>query len=125
MLTAVSVQPTTEPGVVVDDGLYFYTERDTVKARNLRADPRVVIHLESGDDVVIVRGTAELLGAPRDRPDLIAAFAAKYSDPSDVQYVPAETDLLNEFYAVRPATAMLWLLDAYDSSQRRWTAPPT
>jgi len=111
-------------GVVVGEELYFYTERDTVKARNMRADPRIVIHLESADDVVIVRGAAELLGAPRERPDLIAAFAVKYPDPGDAQYLPAETDVLNEFYAVRPRTAMVWLLDAYESSQRRWTAPP-
>ena len=49
-------------GAVMNDTLYLYSERRTVKARNLAADPRVVLHLESAEDVVIVRGTAEDLG---------------------------------------------------------------
>lgn len=51
-------------GVVTDDVLYLYTERRTLKSRNLAADPRVVVHLEDAEDVVIVRGTAEDLGTP-------------------------------------------------------------
>ncbi len=42
-------------GVVISDVLYLYSERLTRKARNLAADPRLVVHLESADDVVIVR----------------------------------------------------------------------
>ena len=55
-------------GVVTGQTLYLYSERSTVKARNIAADPRVVVHLESGDDVVIVRGTAEDLGSPASVP---------------------------------------------------------
>lgn len=51
-------------GVVINRTLYLYSERRTVKARNLAADPRVVVHLGSAEDVVIVRGTAEDLGTP-------------------------------------------------------------
>ena len=51
-------------GVVTGETLYLYSERSTVKARNLAADPRVVVHLESGEDVLIIRGTAEDLGPP-------------------------------------------------------------
>jgi nitroimidazol reductase NimA-like FMN-containing flavoprotein (pyridoxamine 5'-phosphate oxidase superfamily) len=40
-------------GVVTGQTLYLYSERRTVKARNLADDPRVVVHLESGEDVVI------------------------------------------------------------------------
>ena len=49
-------------GVVIRGTLYLYSERRTVKARNLAADPRVVVHLESAEDVVIVRGTAVDMG---------------------------------------------------------------
>jgi hypothetical protein len=48
--------------------LYLYSERRAVKARNLAADPRVVVHLESGEDVVIVRGAAQDLGTPARSP---------------------------------------------------------
>ena len=51
-------------GAVTAGTLYLYSERSTVKARNLAIDPRVVIHLESGEDVLIVHGVAEDLGPP-------------------------------------------------------------
>jgi pyridoxamine 5'-phosphate oxidase-like protein len=49
-------------GVVTGQALHLYSERRTVKARNLAADSRLVVHVESGEDVLIVRGTAEDLG---------------------------------------------------------------
>lgn len=109
-------------GAVLDEVFYFFTEDTTLKARNLTRDPRLVVHLESGDDVVIVRGVAELLGRPAAHPEIIAAFAAKYDRADDPQYLPTATDVLNVFYAVRPENAMMWLLDAYEN-QRRWVAP--
>jgi len=36
----------------------------------------VVVHLESGEDVVIVAGTAEDLGAPAGVPEVVAALSA-------------------------------------------------
>jgi pyridoxamine 5'-phosphate oxidase-like protein len=64
-------------GVVTGGTLYLYSERHTVKARNLATDPRVVVHLESGEDVVIVRGTAADLGAPGQVPEVVAALSEK------------------------------------------------
>jgi PPOX class probable F420-dependent enzyme len=110
-------------GVVLGEVLFFFTEQDTVKARNLAGDPRVVIHSESGDDVLIVRGTARVVGRPREHPGVIEAFAAKYTAPGDAQYLPAAGDRVNEIYAVSPTSAMTWELDAYEGSQRRWAAP--
>ena len=52
-------------GVVTGGTLYLYSERRTVKARNLAADPRVVVHLESGEDVVIVRAPPRTWALPR------------------------------------------------------------
>jgi PPOX class probable F420-dependent enzyme len=108
-------------GVVAGRTLYFYSERRTVKARNLAADPRIVVHLESGDDVVIVRGTAEDLGAPAQVPEVVAALAAKYTGDGDKQYLPDADPDFDVLYALRPQSAMMWRLAGYDSSQRRWT----
>lgn len=46
---------------------------------HLPADLRMVMHLESGEDVVIVRGAAEDLGAPVGVLEVGAAQAAKYT----------------------------------------------
>jgi Pyridoxamine 5'-phosphate oxidase len=47
-------------GFWIDDALYFGTARSTRKARNLAHNSAAVVHLESGDDVVIVEGNALL-----------------------------------------------------------------
>jgi PPOX class probable F420-dependent enzyme len=108
-------------GVVTGETLYLYSERSTVKARNLAADPRVVVHLESGEDVLIVRGVAEDLGNPAQVPPVIAALAAKYTRPEDRQYLPSTDPDFDVVYALRPRSAMAWRLDDYAASQRRWS----
>ena len=121
--TARSGAPHAAPvwGAVAAGTLYFYTERSTVKARNLAADPRVVIHLESGEDVLIVHGVAEDLGAPADVPAVVAALSAKYTRPEDRQYLPEADPDFDVVYALRPRSAMAWRLDDYEASQRRWS----
>lgn len=121
--TARSGAPHAAPvwGVVVDWTLYLYSERSTVKARNLAADPRVVIHLESGEDVLIVHGVAEDLGPPGQVPAVVAALSAKYDRPEDRPYLPEADPDFNVVYALRPRSAMAWTLDDYEASQRRWS----
>src|SRR2546425_1061199 len=48
-------------GLWLDDAVWFSTDRASRKGRNLLASPTVVVHLESGDDVVILEGEAELV----------------------------------------------------------------
>jgi len=109
-------------GVVVGQTLYLYSERRTVKARNLAADPRVVVHLESGEDVVIVRGTVQDLGTPAQVPDVVAALSAKYTGQDDRQYLPDADPDFDVVYAISPHSAMMWRLADYEASQRRWTS---
>jgi nitroimidazol reductase NimA-like FMN-containing flavoprotein (pyridoxamine 5'-phosphate oxidase superfamily) len=45
-------------GFWCNGAIYFGTARDSRKWRNLEANPKVVVHLESGDDVVVVEGVA-------------------------------------------------------------------
>ena len=109
-------------GAVTGETLYLYSERSTVKARNLAADPRAVIHLESAEDVLIVRGVAEDLGTPAMVPTVVAALAAKYTRPEDQQYLPDRDPDFDVVYALRPQSALAWRLDDYAASQRRWSA---
>lgn len=109
-------------GVVTGSTLYLYSERRTVKARNLAADPRLVLHLESAEDVVIVRGTAEDMGTPAQVPDVVTALSAKYISEADRQYLPDADPSFDIVYAVRPQSAIMWRLADYEGSQRRWTS---
>jgi hypothetical protein len=111
-------------GVVEGETLYLYTERATVKARNLAGDPRLVVHLESGDDVLIVRGTAEDLGPPSAVPFVVTALTRKYTSPADRGFLPDADPSFDVVYAVRPRSARAWRLDDYEGSQRRWPALP-
>lgn len=66
-------------GVWVDNALYFdgiYTAR---WARNLAVNPAASVHLESGNDVVIVDGTFDEVVTDADLADrIIASWTAKY-----------------------------------------------
>lgn len=66
-------------GVWVAGALYFDGHPRTRWARNIAANPAVCIHLESGDDVVILDGLAEDITT--DEPlgqRILDAWAAKY-----------------------------------------------
>jgi nitroimidazol reductase NimA-like FMN-containing flavoprotein (pyridoxamine 5'-phosphate oxidase superfamily) len=79
--------------------IYFGTESRSVKARNLRANPRVAAALEEGAHPVICEGTAKQF--PKPWPDaLLAAFMAKY-----------EWDLTQEhqYHDVWEITPVKWL----------------
>ncbi len=58
-------------GVWLDETLYFGGGPDTRRSRNLDANPHLVIHLESGDDVVIIEGVAEKLTEANADPELL------------------------------------------------------
>jgi Pyridoxamine 5'-phosphate oxidase len=108
-------------GVVTQETLHFYSKRKTVKARNLAADPRAVVHLESGEEVMIVYGLLDDVGTPAEAPRVVAALAAKYTRPEDQQYLPSNDPDFDVVYALRPRSAMAWRLDDYTASQRRWS----
>jgi nitroimidazol reductase NimA-like FMN-containing flavoprotein (pyridoxamine 5'-phosphate oxidase superfamily) len=107
-------------GAVVGEDLYFFSERRTAKARYIAANPQVVVHLESAEDVVIVHGRLEDVGVPQQHPDVLLALGAKYSSPEDAQYLPSADPDFDVLWRLLPDRAMLWRLDDYDASQARW-----
>jgi fermentation-respiration switch protein FrsA (DUF1100 family) len=108
-------------GASLDGTLYLYTRSATVKARNVRLDPRVVLHLESGVEVLIVHGTLAHLGHPRGRPDVLDAFAARYTEPDEVPFLPSVDPAFDVLYALEPSSAITWSLPDTDASTRRWS----
>jgi PPOX class probable F420-dependent enzyme len=102
-------------GVWQDERLLFSTSRASQKGRNLARDPRVVVHLESGDEVVILEGVAEELTEADQLAQFAEAYDAKYHFRPDVR------DQMNVTYAVRPKAAFGWLERDFPGGATRWT----
>lgn len=109
-------------GVVVEGCLHCYTSRSTTKARNLARDPRVVVHLEDGGDVLIVHGRFVDLGRPADHPEVVRAFATKYHEPDEVPFLPSSDPGFDVLYRLEPSRALRWSLPDTEASTRRWVA---
>jgi nitroimidazol reductase NimA-like FMN-containing flavoprotein (pyridoxamine 5'-phosphate oxidase superfamily) len=73
--------------VYVQGKIYFDGSPETRHARNIARNSQVVIHLESGEDVVIVEGTAKALARPL--PELARQIAQAYTQKyADRGYAP-------------------------------------
>jgi hypothetical protein len=102
-------------GVWHEAALWFGTGRVSVKGRNLARQPRALVHLESGDDVVILEGRA----APADDAAAFAAYAAKYAMPASADSfaaLPQEGAL----YRFMPERAQAWLESSFVQSAARF-----
>ena len=84
-----------------DGKLYVSTEPGSVKSRNVRRNPQVVLALEDGAHPVICEGKAQLLEQPWPE-DLLAAFLNKYEWDlnTETQY--------NQVIEVRPEKWLSW-----------------
>jgi len=109
-------------GIVVDHGLCFYSERSTIKARNLRNNPRVLVHLESASDVLIVHGTTVDIGHPMQHDELLLAFDSKYDQPDETPFLPSSNSSFDVMYSLMPLRAIAWSLPDTEASTRRWRA---
>jgi hypothetical protein len=102
-------------GFWIDHTLYFGTARSTRKALNLAHNPAISVHLESGDDVVILEGkTAEV--ELSDKPTLTkldAASRKKYKMP--LMLVPESV-----FFSVRPRVVLAWTENDFPNNATRW-----
>jgi nitroimidazol reductase NimA-like FMN-containing flavoprotein (pyridoxamine 5'-phosphate oxidase superfamily) len=104
-------------GFWMDGALYFGTARDSRKSRNLSHNPAISIHLESGDDVVILEGTATEVD-PNDKPTfkkLDAASRAKYNMP-----MAAPPGGESVVYRVRPHVVLAWTEKDFPNNATRW-----
>ena len=102
----------------VDETFYFGMGPRSVKARNLAANPALVVHLESGDDVVVLEGVAELISAldPALFERIADQYAAKYNG-----FRPEPPSAETPFVALRCRVAFGWLETDFVRSATRWT----
>ena len=76
-------------GVYLDGRFYYDGSPETRHARNIVKNPNVTLHLESGNDVVIMEGTSR----PASKPDpelaqrLSAAFIVKSMDVTTMRWL--------------------------------------
>jgi nitroimidazol reductase NimA-like FMN-containing flavoprotein (pyridoxamine 5'-phosphate oxidase superfamily) len=96
-------------GVCVDGELYFGTSPESRKGRNLARDPRLVVHTESGDEVVVLEGTVQVLAALPG--EVAAAYEAKYD------WRPASEGL---WYVVRPRVGYAFLERDFTGTATRY-----
>jgi hypothetical protein len=101
-------------GAWVDGALYFdgYYEK-TRWGRNLMANPRIVVSIESGSYAIMLKGVAELVNVPPDTFSRVSdSFAARYKG-----YRPPTSEGM---FAVRPRLAFAWDNDKYSATATRW-----
>jgi PPOX class probable F420-dependent enzyme len=99
-------------GVWVDETFYHGGGPRTRKARNLARNPHVAVHLESGDDVVIIEGTVDMLTP--DNAD--RALLERIDDAYEAKYGMRHGTPL---WALRPTVAFGW--SNYLTDITRWT----
>ncbi len=97
-------------GVWVEDVLYFGGGPETGWSRTLAKNPQVSVHLESGEDVVIVEGTVGRITDPADprATPLDDAYEAKYHTRHGVP-----------FWVLQPRVAFAWT--SFPDDATRWT----
>ena len=100
-------------GVWFDDHIYFVTKRASKKARNLLRNPKVAIHLESGDDVVSFHGVVVEVDDPERLTQIAVVYATKYNGDEIYPDIEVVFELL-------PHLAFTWLESNYHQTATRW-----
>lgn len=106
-------QPQAAPvwGIWVEEQFYFSTARHSRKGRNLADNPQLVLHLESGDEVVILEGVVEEVSPGAWFDHLDRTYFAKYQVHLTQQ---------NPVYRLVAETAFAWREEDFPTSATRW-----
>jgi pyridoxine/pyridoxamine 5'-phosphate oxidase len=99
-------------GLWLGGAVVFSTDPDSTKARNFTARPEAVIHLESGDEVVVLEGRIEAM----DRallPEFVRRYEKKYS------FRPSESETAG-VYQLRPERVLAWREKDFPTSATRF-----
>ena len=110
-------------GIWLENACYFST--GSLAALNLATQPAITLHLESGDEVVILEGVAEKLENASLLAQVVALYNQKYHWKLDPEQLPGP------FYRVCPHLVLGWLSDptgldggsAFHGTATRWRFP--
>lgn len=105
-------------GVWLDDAFYFSSGAQSRKARNLAANPNIVVCPENGDEAVSLEGAVEKVSDPATLKRFVEAYNPKYSWDLKVETVLD----LGPIFAVRPRK-VLGFVDTpgeFTGSATRW-----
>lgn len=101
-------------GLWLDETFVFSTSRRSRKGRNVSRRPQAVVHLESGDQTVILEGRVREV---RD-----AALLARYADAYHAKYRfrPDPGDGKNVTHALNARVGFAWRERDFPKSATRW-----
>jgi PPOX class probable F420-dependent enzyme len=103
-------------GLWHEGAFYFSSAPDSRKARNLVANPAVTVHLESGDEVVVVEGVADQESDEELLRRLGDDYSRKYA--FDVTFTGGRP-----LVVVRPGVAYAWVEQDFPKTATRFTFP--
>ena len=98
-------------GIWIDNAFIFVTDTNSFKARNIRRDPSAAVHLESGDEVVILEGSFDEVPPT---PEMVSEYERKY-DISPVGVSDSEG-----VYRLRPDKVLAWTESDFPKNATRW-----
>ena len=102
-------------GAWVDGSLYFGTDKNSVKARNIARDDRVVVHLDSGDETVIFEGRVVQARASEEQ---LKKISKRYVDKYELE--PQLEDSGDLLLRLIPRRVMAWLERDYPATATYW-----
>jgi hypothetical protein len=100
-------------GIWSDLSFIFSSDPASRKGRAIAAGSPCQMHLESGDDVVIVSGRIEMLPA-----DMLLKFLDAYEEKYGVLIDPADPS--SAIYRLIPERAMTWIERDFQQTAARW-----
>ncbi len=112
-------RPHTMPvwGVWLHDRFLFSTSPDSRKARNLRENPQVAVHIEDSDAAIVIEGRAREIGDTTQLLAFLDAYNPKYAWNFTLDQVS------HGVFAVSPERAFAWLgsdTETFGGTATRW-----
>jgi general stress protein 26 len=102
-------------GIWAEGAFYFSTGGDSVKGRNLAANPAICVHLESGDDTVILEGVVERVTDTALLQRLDEVYYSKY----EFHLWESNSDS-SPIYRLVPSVAFAWSEKNFTTDATRW-----